>query len=322
MDRALTVVHGHTLKRIEELILRSLPEQDSPLYIKNVMAGGMSNINLRGLLGALEIVIKLPSELGPFFPDYYERLFSVTKGLHSEGIAPKPMAYGLLDDVNETPFIIMEFVEGAQCHSLIDFSLSEIVKTVILRDKMTQLKPPDLPSYSPQGYIQSVFMPLRSMDALFSLPERDVNLLLDRFMGAEDMLRNHSESITDWRNDFMHGDFHEGNIVFTNEDAILLDFEYSAMGDSKIDLAYLRIQPEIPYPNRIMASLTKNEVYTESFQKFEPLALSFAISWTLKNLRLLDAGCLEQNAMKGYNRSQLLNYAKAKLVQLDELLPT
>jgi hypothetical protein len=227
-----------------------------------------------------------------------------------------------LDDVDDTPFIILEYVSGQQCESLVDFSLSQTVKTIALRDKMAGLQPPGIPSYSPSDYVQSILNTLQASESLFPFPEDDVHFLLQRFLERADSLLNLCETISDWSNTFMHGDFHEGNIVFTDEGACLLDFEYAAMGDPRVDLAYLRVQPERIHSERVMASLTRDETYNEVYKKFEPFALSFAIGWTLDKLRFLDAGSLEMNALSGHSRNQLLAYATVKLDQLETILST
>jgi thiamine kinase-like enzyme len=119
----------------------------------------------------------------------------------------------------------------------------------------------------------------------------------------------------------MHGDFHEANLVFTDDGARLVDFEYCAMGDSRLDLAYLRVQFEKSHPTNLVSSLAKNGDYNPISQ-FEPLALAFAIGWTLERLLLMDANKLESNAAKGLDPRQMRAYCRAKLDELDRTLST
>ncbi|MHA1768282.1 MAG: phosphotransferase family protein [Candidatus Thorarchaeota archaeon] len=322
MERAIAVVHGHTLDKLEELLDWAWSDLVSPLRLEAVLPGGMSNINIRGRVGDSAILLKVPSLLPPFEENPYDRLFDVSTYLADAGLVPAALRVGRLEDNEMTPFIIYEFIDGERHPSLQDFSLGDLVALKTVRHTLSELSPPGVPTFrTALDYVESLFSRVSVVIDRHSPVESEVRDAVAEFLRLGDRLREHAEGIEDWSVKAMHGDLHEGNLIFSHGRAYLLDLEECAIGDPRIDLAYLRVQPTEYHNESLLLSLLDGATY-DSIRPLEPLALGFAIGWTLERLVLLVSDRVERNATSGYTKDQMLSYVNTKLREFQKGLST
>jgi hypothetical protein len=137
-------VHGHTIKELEHLLQDTCDLFDSNMYLDHETLGGWSNINIRGHSENVDFVLKLPWSISLSGPTPYKRLYDISLYFNKLNMAALPLSMGRLSDVQETPFIIFEYVKGVIRDSVADTSSEEFR---FLRNRLqflSQQKPPGL----------------------------------------------------------------------------------------------------------------------------------------------------------------------------------
>lgn len=277
-------------------------------------------MNIMGSSDGLTFVLKLPWTVSHSPGNPYEHLFRVSSHVSESNLGPRPLATGHLPDVERTPFIVFEHLRGVIRGSVHEMTVGQKSALRSAHERLSRLKPPEVIAHrTPHDYVASVFTRTARCREDHGPLSNTTRSCLDDFMGLQDAVDATSEHIVDWSGLFMHGDLHEGNIVFLGNEVRFLDLEDSAYGTPLLDLAYLRVQHLPPHSLDEMMQLLEG-VDAGIVQTYEPLALIFAVSWTLERLTYLDSESVEPALMANSSQTAMRDYVKAKMKELKEHL--
>ncbi len=318
MNRPLRNVHGHTIKELEFLLQDTCDIFDEEVVLERNALGGWSSINIRGQSSGLDFVLKLSGSISSYDIGPFAQLKEVSLFFNKLGIAPLPLALDQLPDATETPFIIMEYVDGIVHESLNDFTSEE---TAILKkclQTLSEQEPPTLKKYdSPSDHLNRAY-DLVVNHPSFSNRSQEVAELVDSFEELYSKVLAHTDSLGSWSSEIMHGDLWVPNLVFQPEKVVLLDFEACAYGSPYFDLTYMLETPEGITETYIAGLMSPEDV--DEVDALRPLVVSFIVNWSLERLLSMEAGFIEPNLSTPKSRSAIIGYTRSKLSRLRTLL--
>ncbi len=319
MKYPLETVHGHSLKELEEFIENSCSAFDKSVNLEPISLGGWSNINIRGRSSGIEFILKLPWSTEKFERNPYDQLYGLNLYFSKLDLTAPPIEVGRLSDYAETPFLLMEYVDGTTYSLITDASEDEILSLKESHRILKKQIPPSLPKYeSPLDYLTTNHEQVESHSWL-TRASKEIQVLIDQY----DLLLPRVNSITEiigyWSRETMHGDLWAPNIVFRpKRKALLLDFEDCAIGDPRYDLAYL-LEVHVNQTTESVPTLIDDED-VDFVNSLRPLVLSYVIDWSLARLLTMESGIIEQNLNAQGIRTMVLGYAREKIVRLKSLL--
>ena len=312
MNGAVGYVHGHTLEELALLLSDVWPEVRGTPRLIQVRDQGLSNVNIMGEVDSIRFVLKLPWVTGPSDMNRYLLLSEVSTHVSEHNLGPRALAQGNLRDAAHTPFIVLEHIDGMMIRSLGEVTAEQALALRSALDEFWTLTPSSARTHdSPHAYVE------RLLRALPSCPAESGELsgLVDGFADMRNDLFRLCSDIEQWSGRLMHGDLHEGNIVFTRNGVRFLDLEECAYGEPMVDIAYLRVQNPSSHPAELMQE-TVGLVDMGAAHQYEPLALAFALSWTIEKLVALDSGLVEASLAERYPRKDMFDYTRVKLEEL------
>jgi aminoglycoside phosphotransferase (APT) family kinase protein len=232
------------------------------------------------------------------------------------GISPSPLSLGWLSDEKETPFILMEYIEGASYQNLQEMSTKELKLFRDCLETVYALKPSGLRSYySPLDYMLSITSQIASHPKLSSCSD-ELSSLIRKYKESEESLLNYAELLGSWSMTFMHGDLWVPNVIFHDDRAFLLDFEDCALGEMHLDLARLiessSSTPDLP--NELVNGFDELLI-----QDFRPIGLGYIIGWSLERLLSMEAGFVESNLNLETSRAAVMDFTLSKVSQLKSI---
>jgi len=313
----VTKIHGHTIYEIQHLLHSTCEHIQKDVVLDTSSLGGWSNINIQGTSEGTKFVLKLPWSIMHFDTNPYSKLGSLLTSLSRSKLATPPMAVGRLPDKNETPYMLLHYLDGTTYSSISNASREELQA---LKDTLHQLslqKPSGLRKYvTPFDYLTELYIEVTSHNALPSGSTETMSLVQE-FQEQYTKLSSKIEALGIWSGTLMHGDLWEPNILFQDGQVILLDFESCSYGDSIYDLAYLLEASDGPPIEELPVLLYSH--YKENVNSFRPIALMALIGWSLDRLLFLDAGLVEQNLSTPKIRKSIVRYTQAKISRLASL---
>jgi aminoglycoside phosphotransferase (APT) family kinase protein len=315
--RQLAKVHGYSITELEHILQDSCDLFDGDVSLEREALGGWSNINIRGGSGGIDFVLKLPWSISSHGTSPYKYLNDVSLFFNKLGIAPLPLSMGKLSDTKETPFIIMEYVDGIIHDSLTRFTTQEITALNECLQVLSQQNPPGLERYnSPTDHLITTHALVEDHPGL-STCSHEVDELIDSFNRLYPDLLSFTDSLGTWSPSIMHGDLWIPNIVFQSGNVILLDFEACAFGNHLYDLAYLLETPVSTTENIPTRLILPEDV--DEVNSLRPLVLAFLVEWSLERLLSMESGLVEPNIATPESRSALIGYIHSKISRLKEI---
>jgi aminoglycoside phosphotransferase (APT) family kinase protein len=316
MKRAVDRIHNHSLGELSELLYQAWPGLSGKPSLGTIYSGGLSNVNIVGSCDGLDFVLKMPWTVTRSDKNPFEQLYRIADYVSQSGFGPRPLAIGQLNDEQKTPFIVFGYLEGAVYSSVDEMSFDQKRLLRKTHQEFTSLEPPGVPEFAtPQAYVDSVFRAMTTCVGNYGPVSNWTQNSCEFFMGLHESVTAACDSVKQWSGGLMHGDLHEGNIVFSGEQVRFLDLEECALGSPFLDLAYLRVQQLPSHPVEVMTPLLA-DVEASTLRAYEPLALIFAISWTLEHLAYFDTGSVDSSLMQNYSQAAMREYADAKMKEL------
>lgn len=318
MKQNIKRIHGHGLDELSALLLQSSDILNDVVHLNPYSLGGWSNLNIRGHDSHLDFVLKLPWSTEKREINPYDHLYKICLNISKSGIAPVPLEVGHLNDSAETPFILLEFVNGDVYDSLTDISLKQMNSLKQSLGILSKLNPSDLPSYNtPSEYLDKI---LQSIEGHEWLPRSSDELarMKESFSELYPELYSITDAFGEWSKRTMHGDLWVPNIVFREQKSVFLDLENCAIGDSRYDIAYLleaSYSQETDYHQNIVTPQIRDTVNI-----LRPLALSSVIAWSIERLLSMEFGIVEQSIATPSIRNEILEYVRMKLTRLRSLI--
>ncbi len=318
MKYPIKSVHGHTHSELESLIEDSCKIFDDFVSLEQISIGGWSNINIRGSSSDFEFVLKLPWSTLLSRENPYEQLYKISLHYAKLNIAPYPIETGRLRDSASTPYLIMEYTEGTTLSSIMDANLDQIIS---LKESLRILRsetPKDIPRFStPAEYLKVIHKKTESNPQLPNA-SREVHSIRERYIPFFHQTEAMIDVLGYWNQNVMHGDLWIPNILFRpGQEALLLDYDACAYGDSRYDLSYLIEGKQLAYVPQL---IDENDIdYVNSLR---PLVLSCIIEWCIDRLLSMEAGIVEQNLNSPKIRKTVVDYTNSKVNRLQELLST
>ncbi|MGD9395821.1 MAG: phosphotransferase [Candidatus Thorarchaeota archaeon] len=317
MEFNIKQVHGHTISELEDLLEDSSDSFDDIVVLNPKSIGGWSNINILGSCSDIDFVLKMPWSTKKHQVNPYTQLYKT--GIHYArlNVASHPIEFGRLSDSSETPFFLTEYIEGTIHSTILDASPLELLS---LKESLSIVRsevPKGIPKYeTPADYLAFIHRKVMEhpwLQKATTQTRRLIEELTKLFPKVESMM----DILGYWSGDVMHGDLWIPNIVFRpSQEALLLDFDVCAIGDSRYDLSYLiegkrigNIPTLIPDEDLILVN------------KLRPLALSYMIDWSIERLLSMESGIVEPNLNTLRLRKLLLSYVESNITRLKMHLP-
>ncbi|MDZ7729617.1 MAG: phosphotransferase family protein [Dehalococcoidia bacterium] len=273
---------GINYERVSRFFAENVPGADTELHF-TLLSGGRSNLTYLVSAGDRVWVMRRPP-LGHVLPTAHDmyREYRVLTGLNETPV-PAPRTYAYCDDpeVNEYPFYVMDYHEGAVIGESIPEGFAETPEdrraiSQAMIDALVQLHAVDYEAVGlgdfgrPQGYLE------RQVRRWSEQWERNKTRELPEIDGLIDRLRNavpESPAPT-----IVHGDYRLGNIMINRDDPshieAILDWEMATLGDPLADLGYTFIfwgQADDP-PERLEARDIAGITAKEGFMTRQELA--------------------------------------------------
>ncbi len=310
-------IHGHTIREIQNLLQSTYEPFQKDMVLDTKSLGGWSNINIRGISEGTQFVLKLPWSKVHFDSNPYSELSRLLTYLSRSQLASPPIAVGRLPDRNETPYMLLHYLDGAAYSSITDASREELVALKNSLHDLSCQKPPSLRKYNtPYDYFTKFSDDITNHNAL-SKGSTEVLSLVRVFQEHHAELSPKIEALEKWSRTLMHGDLWEPNILFQNGKVCLLDFEFCTYGDPIYDIAYLLEAKENP-----LADKPPKILYAENLNcvnSYRQIALTALISWSLDRLLFMDAGLVESNLNTPLIKKNMLRYTHTKISRLISL---
>jgi aminoglycoside phosphotransferase (APT) family kinase protein len=315
MKRQLLKIHGHSQSRIGELLTESCELIDKNVVLDTLSLGGWSNINIKGRFQDYEFVLKLPWSTVHYETNPYSYLYDLLQIVSKSKLTTPPLALGRFKDRKETPFILLQYVDGFVHSSIAEATSEELHSLKDALYKLSLLKLPGLKTYTtPLAYLYEIHRRVSDHERLSSA-SRDVLYLVRMFSQKYASISQRVESLEAWSRETMHGDLWEPNILFNEGGVLLLDFELCCIGDPLYDLAYLIEASDRPHAVSI-PDLISNEAM-ERIHELRPVVLMSLVSWSLERLISMDAGIVEANLTSPQIRENMIRYSKMRLAQIN-----
>lgn len=319
MKFPLETVHGHSRAELEDLIENSCSAFDKSVNLEPISLGGWSNINIRGKSSGIDFVLKLPWSSEEYEKNPYDQLYGLNLHFSRLDLAAPPIEVGRLSDSAETPFLLMEYVEGTTHSSIMDASEAEILSLKESHRLLKNQKLPEIREYeSPLDYLTANHEYVEGHSWL-TRASKEIRVLVDQYDSLLPQVKSTTEIIGYWSREMMHGDLWAPNIIFRpGKKALLLDFEDCAIGDPRYDLAYL-LEAHVNQITESIPTLIDAEDI-DFVNSLRPLALAYVIDWSIARLLTMESCIIEQNLNTQAIRTMILGYAHEKIVRLKFLL--
>ncbi len=319
MEYPLETVHGHSRTKLEDLLENSCDAFDKSVSIEPISLGGWSNINIRGRSSGFEFVLKLPWITEEYERNPYDQLYNLSLYFSRLDLTAPPIEVGRLSDSSETPFFLVEYVDGTTYSSIVDANEDELRSLKKSHRLMTKQKPLGIPKYeSPLDYLTANHAHVENHSWLPRASTQTCTLI-DQYDSLLSQVKSMNEVIGYWSRETMHGDLWVPNIIFHPERKVLfLDLEACAIGDSRYDLAYL-LEAHVDRSTENIPTLIADEDI-DFVNSLRPLALAYVIDWSLSRLLTMESGIVEQNLNSQKIHTMILGYAREKIARLKFLL--
>jgi aminoglycoside phosphotransferase (APT) family kinase protein len=318
MEFNIKQVHGHTISELEALLEDSSDSFDDIVVLNPKSIGGWSNINIHGSCSDIDFVLKLPWSTEKHQINPYKQLYET--GIHYArlNVASHPIEFGRLSDLSETPFILIEFVKGTIHSTILDASPQELLS---LKESLRIVKsevPKGIPKYeTPTDYLASNHSKVVEHPWLQQATTQ-TRKLIEEFTKSFPKVESMMDILGYWSGDVMHGDLWIPNILFRpSQEALLLDFDACAIGDSRYDLSYLMEGKRI---GNIPTLISDEELIFVN--KLRPLVLCYMIDWSIERLLSMESGIVESNLNSSRLRKELLSYVESNITRLKMHLPS
>ncbi len=319
MKYPLETVHGHSRTKLEALLENSCTVFDKPVSLEPISLGGWSNINIRGRSSGIDFVLKLPWITEEYERNPYDPLHNLSSYFSRLDLTAPPIEVGRLSDSSETPFFLVEYVDGTTYSSIVDANEDELLSLRNSHRLMTQQKPPGIPKYeSPLDYLTANHAQVENHSWL-PRASKQTSTLIDQYDSLLPQVKSLNEVIGYWSRETMHGDLWAPNIVFHPEQKVLLlDLEACAIGDPRYDLAYI-LEAHVDRSTENIPTLIENEDI-DFVNSLRPLVLAYVIDWSLYRLLSMESGIVEPNLNSPKIHTMILGYAREKIGRLKFLL--
>jgi|GEM_PF-2718423 len=319
MKYPLETVHGHSRSKLADLLENSCEAFDKSVNLESISLGGWSNINIRGRSSGIDFVLKLPWSTEEYERNTYDPLYNLSLYFSRLDLAAPPIEVGRLSDSSETPFILVEYVDGTTYSSITDASEGELLSLKESHRLLKKQKPPGILKYeSPSDYLIANHEQVENHSWL-PRASKQTRTLIDQYDSLLPQVKSLNEVIGYWSRETMHGDLWAPNIVFHPEQKIFfLDLEACAIGDSRYDLAYL-LEAHVDRSTENIPTLIEDEDI-DFVNSLRPLALAYVIDWSLSRLLSMESGIVEQNLSTQEIHTMILGYAREKIGRLKFLL--
>jgi len=319
MKYPIRTAHGHSHSELEHILEDSCDAFDDFINLDHTSMGGWSNINIRGRSSGIEFVLKLPWSTELYEINPYDQLFNLSHYYNKLDLAASPIAVGRLPDFLETPYYIVEYIEGVTHSSLTNASEEELLSLKESHQTLKRENPPNIPKYqSPLSYLNAIRSLVEEHNWL-KKASTDIRNLLYQYESLLPRVFSLIENIGYWSGETMHGDFWIPNIIFRpKRKALFLDFEACANGDYRYDLAYLIEAHDNQIIEKIPVLFEGEDV--DFIYSLRPLVLSCVIDWSIARLLSMESGIVEQNLNTKRIYSMILNYSQQKISRLRSLL--
>jgi aminoglycoside phosphotransferase (APT) family kinase protein len=303
--------HGYVKENLEILFSDAL---DIPNISIERTLGGMSNINMLAHCEPEELVLRIPSLFIEYPSTHYAQEFIVLYEAAQKGFSPRPMTYGILDNTNQTPFLVYYYEPGIIHSSLSSISIDEFRRLEQSLDLLQNLEVAGAPAYSSAvEYLHYLRTRVNSV-----LPDSEVQSeRMRRARFSVDTLHASLEPILNsvrWPTSAMHSDLRPSNIIFQEDRVLLLDWSEFCMGFANYDLAYFLSEPVEPFTSDILVSSGSRDV-TE-IPKLQGLALFSCISWTFERLIRCELGQVPSTLSNDDMVESMETYIRMQMDQL------
>ena len=277
-------LHEYSFEEFRNLLHSCLDDTIPDLEVYPNIVGGWTSVNLRASSNNLSLIIKIPAEKKAFEKNPFEYAFSIATDLYKLHLSPQPMVIGRLSDNIETPFAIYEYVAGRRYSDLSQLNSNELDSLIDLKTKLNAVKPDRIHSFGSTSEYLDYLIARQKAEWLQLKPksmllEKSLQMLMQETADSESIY-----SLEEWPDEFMHGDFHLENIVFSNQNPILLDFEEAALGNPLYDYAYLTMESYNPEMyDRVLKGKIPN-LESIQYRHLCKAALIAIIAWTYNRL--------------------------------------
>jgi aminoglycoside phosphotransferase (APT) family kinase protein len=274
------------------------------------------NINIRGKSSDFDFVLKLPWTTDTYDSNPYKQLHNIQIQFARMNIAPHPIEFGRLKDSSETPYYLIEYIDGTSYSDITEVPEDEILS---LHESLRILKKQKLsgiPRYeTPSDYLIANHKLVE--DHIWSKKASiKVQTLIEEYRSLFPKVESTTDIIGYWSGDVMHGDLWIPNIIFRNSmESLILDFDMCAYGDSRYDLCRLLGDEAIDAVPQFISDEDVNFV-----NSLRPLVLAYIIDWSLERLLSMESGIVESNLNTNEIRSAILGYTKDRISRLAFLL--
>jgi len=317
MKNPVAKIHRNTLAELQDLLHSSCELIQSDVTLDALSLGGWSNINIRGISQGHEFVLKLPWSTMHYDTNPYSKLFDLLTYLSKSKITASPIATGRLPDKDETPFMLLHYLDGVTYSSIFDASRKELQALKDTLHELSLQKPPDLRKYvTPIDFLLGVHDEIAHHEAL-STSSTEVVPLVRAFQELYCKISPIIETLEPWSGTIMHGDLWEPNILIHDGRVRLLDFESCAYGDPLYDIAYL-LEASDNTP-REEPPFHLNIDQRNKVKSYRLVALMSLVGWSLDRLLFMDAGLVEQNLNTSKIKKSIIKYTRAKISRLSSL---
>ena len=319
MKYPLKTVHGLSHTKLQDLLEHSCDAFDKSVSLEPVSLGGWSNINIRGRSSGIEFVLKLPWIIEENERNPYDLLYHLSLYFSRLDLAVPPIEVGRLSDSSETPFFLVEYVDGTTYSSITDASEDELLSLRQSHRLFTKQKLLGIPAFeSPLDYLTANHAQVENHSWL-STASTQTRTLIDKYDSLLSQVKSMNEVIGYWSRETMHGDLWAPNIVFHPERKVLfLDLEACAIGDSRYDLAYL-LEAHVDRRTENIPTLIE-DANIDFVNSLRPLVSAYVIDWSLCRLLSMESGVVEPNLNSQKIHTMILGYAREKIVRLKFLL--
>ena len=313
----IKTVHGHTLSELEYILEDSCNSFDDIVILESTSLGGWMNVNIRGTSSDFDFVLKLPWTTEKLESNPYDFLYKLQAQFAKLNITPHPIEVGRLKDSSETPFFLIEYVSGTAHSKIADANEDELLSLKESLRKLKKEKPSGIPKYaSPTDFLVANHEQVENHSWLLRASE-ETKTLLTEYNSLFPKIESRMDILGSWSGDVMHGDLWIPNILFRDSvEALILDFDMCAYGDSRYDLCRLMegedIEENIP-------SLIPNEDL-RFINSLRPLAVAFIVDWSIERLLSMESGVVEPILNTNEIRAGILRYAEEKINRLKILL--
>jgi len=319
MKYTVETVHGHSHSQLEALLEDSCDAFDDFINLEHTSMGGWSNINIRGQSSGFDFVLKLPALLEDFTSNPYDKQYELNLFFGRLDIAPHPIEFGRLSDSVETPFYLVEYVEGTSYSELTDTSESELLTLKESLRIMKEQKLSDIPIYeTATDLLLANHNGIVTHDWLHKASMKTKGLI-DQFDLLFPIVKSLIDVVGYWSQELIHGDLWIPNVIFRpKQNALLLDFESCAIADSRYDLVRLiEGHDEKRIENFPSLFLDQDVNFINSLR---PLATSYVIDWCIERLLSMESGIVESNLNTPIIHSMVLDYGQQQIDRLKSLL--